>query len=219
MDIEKKTDKQILVELENMYQRIAEESIGDISPTHWKELSEIEPEKKPPKIREQPPQKEPEGKPSLAFTPIHSSKKTSPRTFQGTIFFALSTLSVIFLAIFIWQTGKWNNNPIDKIPTYKKEETKNNTIIEPIIEKPYTIQISAIRNFEVAKNFLKKIKVSQPDVHWDRFNSKKYGVLYRVFIGHFADRTEAIKYMKEKKIGKSYPGSHILLIPASAPKK
>ncbi|MDO9558226.1 MAG: SPOR domain-containing protein [Syntrophales bacterium] len=236
MDTDNKTDEEILDELENIYQRVAEEDVGNISSDDLNELSETEPEEQP-------------------------GKKPSALAFHGTLFLAVCLFVGIVLAVFIRYTGTPDSKPTVKTPTYripitippaspkadvktpsktetekvvaaipgtnketppapvKKEEAENRKEIEPATEKPYTIQISAIRNFEIAKDFLRKISVSQPDVHWDRLNSKKYGVWCRVFIGHFASRTEALRYMKEKNIRNTYPGSYILTIPASPPKR
>ncbi|GEM_PF-7082727 len=242
MDAVNKTDEEILDELENIYQRVAEEDVGKISSADLNELSETEPEKQP-------------------------GKKPSALVFHGTIFLAVCLFVGIFLTVIFRHPGTPDIKPTAKTtvktPTYrisitippasptkadvktpsetetekvvaavqdknegtppapvKKEESENNRKkIEPTIKKPYTIQIHSIRNFEIAKDFLRKSSVSQPDVHWDRFNSKKYGVWYRVFIGHFASRTEALRYMKEKNIRNTYPGSYILTISASPPKR
>jgi len=272
MDTEKKTDEEILGELENIYQRVAKEDVGKISFADLNEPSETEPEEQP-------------------------GKKPSALVFYGTIFLAVCLVGIVLTIFIIRHTGTPDIKPTVKTPTYetptyrisitipsappktevktppetepekvvatvqdkkeeippaspktdvkappetepekvvaavqdkkeeispapvKKEETEKRKEIKPAIEKLYTIQISAIRNFEIAKGFLKKIEVSQPDVHLDRFDSKKYGVWYRVFTGHFASKTEALKYMKEKNIRKTYPGSYILKIPASPPNK
>jgi hypothetical protein len=47
------------------------------------------------------------------------------------------------------------------------------------------------------------------DAHWTRVNIEGKGVWHRVFIGHFADKKDAVRYMKEKGIDRSYPGSWV----------
>jgi septal ring-binding cell division protein DamX len=247
MDNEKKTDEEILDELEDIYQRVTEEDIGKITSVDLSALSaDLD------AISETAPEEQP-------------AKKPSPLAFHGILFLAVCLFLGIFLTVLIRQPGTPDIKPTVKTPikrssysipitippaspkadvkipsgtetvgvvavvqdknegtpptAVKKEEAGNRKEIEPTIEKPYTIQISAIRNSEIAKDFLKKIEVSQPDVHWDTLNSERYGVWYRVFTGHFASRKEALRYMKEKNIRDTYPGSYILTIHASPSKR
>lgn len=80
-------------------------------------------------------------------------------------------------------------------------------------DKPYTIQISARRDLKETKRFVAGLKEKGMDAHWARADIEGKGVWYRVFIGHFTDREEAIRYMKEKGIDRSYPGSWVLEAP------
>ncbi len=81
--------------------------------------------------------------------------------------------------------------------------------------KPYAIQIKAGRDPERVKKFVAILKKKGVDAHWARVNIEGKGVWYRVFIGHFANNKDAVKYMREKGINKSYPGSWVVM---SAPK-
>ncbi len=237
MDADNKTDAEILDELENIYRRVAKEDVGKINSAGPDELFGTKPEKQQGKKSSSPvlygilllavclfagivltvlirPTGKPVSKPAVVETPAYRipiaispvSPKTDIKTSSKT-----ETEKIAAAA----QDKSEETTPAPA----KKEEPENRKEIEPAIEKPYTIQISSIRNFEIAKDFLREASVSQPDVHWDRFNSKKYGVWYRVFIGHFASRAEALRYIKEKNIRNTYPGSFILPIPASPPKK
>ncbi len=53
------------------------------------------------------------------------------------------------------------------------------------------------------------LKENGIDAHWATVNIEDKGVWHRVFIGHFADREDAVRYMKEEGIDRSYPGSWV----------
>ncbi|OPX41384.1 MAG: hypothetical protein B1H13_02390 [Desulfobacteraceae bacterium 4484_190.3] len=82
--------------------------------------------------------------------------------------------------------------------------------------KTYTIQVIARRDLESVKRVVKDLKEKGMDAHWARADIEGRGVWYRVFIGHFADREDAVRYMTEKGIEKSYPGSWVLETPFPA---
>lgn len=226
MNIKNKTDEEILDKLENIYQRVAGENEGKISSADLNELSETEPKEQP-------------GKKPLPLS-FYSTIFLAVCIIFGIVLTVIirnlgvpdikptvkATSYSIPITILKASPKADLKTPSDtetyeEIPPapVKKEGTEKRKEIETATEKPYTIQISAIRNFKIAKAFLKKIEASQPDVHLEMFNSKKYGVWYRFFTGHFASKTEALKYMKEKNIRKAYPGSYILKMPASPPKR
>jgi len=77
--------------------------------------------------------------------------------------------------------------------------------------RPYSIQIRARRDLEEAKEIVSGLKEKGLDAHWARVNIEGKGVWHRVFIGHFTDRKDAVRYMKEKEIDRSYPGSWVVM--------
>jgi capsular exopolysaccharide synthesis family protein len=101
-------------------------------------------------------------------------------------------------------------------PPNKMEQEDLKDAEEATEAKPYTIQIIAMHDLESAKLFVKDLKEKGMDAHWARADIEGRGILYRVFIGHFADRKDAVRYMKEKGIGRSYPGSWVLEKPLPA---
>lgn len=98
----------------------------------------------------------------------------------------------------------------------KRELASSIPVARPVEKKPYAIQIGALRRLEGAKKFGETLKKKGLDVHWAMVDIGDDGVWHRIFIGHFADRKEAIRYMEEKKIKDSYPGSFIrrMFLPA-----
>ena len=95
---------------------------------------------------------------------------------------------------------------VPKITVSKKKKPQN---IRPEAFKPYAIQIKAVRDFQVAKEYTKMLKEEGNDAYWSRMNVKDGGTLYRIFVGHFTSREEALTYMKNKDIVSNYPGSYI----------
>lgn len=85
-----------------------------------------------------------------------------------------------------------------------------------VANKPYAIQIKAGRDRESVKKFVAILKKKGVDAHLARVNIEGKGVWYKVFIGHFANNKDAVKYMREKGIDKSYPGSWVVERPLPA---
>jgi len=50
-------------------------------------------------------------------------------------------------------------------------------------------------------------------------NLKGKGTLYRILVGHFTSRGDALKYMKKNNIGGTYPGSFIYKSEQAFPEK
>ena len=74
--------------------------------------------------------------------------------------------------------------------------------------KPYGIQIAAIRSLEKANSLVNELRREGAPVYLSKVKGKNT-VWYRVCIGHFKDRAEADRYMKEKKIREMFPHSII----------
>ena len=91
-----------------------------------------------------------------------------------------------------------------KIPPKEVEKTK------PILrEKYYTIQTGAFHNLEYARDLLEILKKDGFDVYLTKIEGKKRGTFYKVFVGHFKDEKEGTRFLKEKRILNNYPGSFV----------
>ena len=95
-----------------------------------------------------------------------------------------------------------------KVPG-KKEAPSEKQAGQPSKAKGYVIQISAIRDLNLAKELAEKQKRSGQQVHLAEKKIKDEGVWYIVYIGPFADQAQAARYMKEKNVKKSFPGCFI----------
>lgn len=93
-----------------------------------------------------------------------------------------------------------------KVAKSKKAKFKN---ARPEALKPFAIQIKAVRGIEMATEFTKVLKEEGIDAYWSEMSAKDGGTLYRILVGHFASREEALAYMKKNRIEISYPGSYI----------
>ena len=96
-------------------------------------------------------------------------------------------------------------------PSGEREPKDQKTEKRAPDNRPYAIQIRARRDLEEVKRFVAGLKEKGIDAYWARVNIEGKGVWHRVFVGHFADRKEALTYMKEKGIDKSYPGSWVVM--------
>ena len=73
----------------------------------------------------------------------------------------------------------------------------------------YTIQVGAVRDLDMAEKFVETQKISGLPVYLAEIKIKDQGVWYRVYLGRFANKAEAARYMQEKKIGELFPESFI----------
>jgi cell division septation protein DedD len=87
----------------------------------------------------------------------------------------------------------------------KKEAPSEKQSSQPAETKGYAIQVSAMRDWNIAKEFVETQKKSGWQVYLAQIKVKDQGVWYRVYIGRFADKAEAARYMKEKKIKEIFP--------------
>jgi len=76
-------------------------------------------------------------------------------------------------------------------------------------KKPYAVQITAIRDGEKARTIVDQLKRGGFDAHMAKVTVKDQGVMYRIFVGHFATREKALRHLTDKKIKDQYPGSFV----------
>lgn len=95
-------------------------------------------------------------------------------------------------------------------PSEEREPKDQKTEERATDNRPYAISIMARRDLEEVKRFVARLKEKGIDAHWATVNIEGKGVWHRVFIGHFAAKKDAIRYMKKKGMNKSYPGSWVL---------
>jgi flagellar motility protein MotE (MotC chaperone) len=93
-----------------------------------------------------------------------------------------------------------------KVAKSKKARLKN---FRSQALKPFAIQIKAVRGSEMAAEFTKMLRDEGVDAYWSEMSAKDGGTLYRILVGHFTSREEALTYMKKKRIDINYPGSYI----------
>jgi len=79
----------------------------------------------------------------------------------------------------------------------------------------YAIQIGSCRNKENAKRIVSKARLSGLEAFWLEVDNKKSGIWYVVLVGQFGKRDESLKFMREKELAKSYPGSWVFKVPFS----
>ena len=87
----------------------------------------------------------------------------------------------------------------------KEEAPSEKQPSQPIKTKGYAIQLSAMRDRNLAREFVERQRRSGQEVHLEEIKIKDRGVWYIVYIGRFADTGEAARYMKEKKIKEIFP--------------
>jgi cell division septation protein DedD len=85
----------------------------------------------------------------------------------------------------------------------KAGEVKNN------IAKPFSIQIIAYPEKDKADALAKQIRAGKIPARVEDVAIKGKGRWHRVLVGKFKNRTEALEYFSDHKIGKLYPQSFI----------
>ncbi len=91
----------------------------------------------------------------------------------------------------------------------KKEVPSEKRAGQPSKAKVYVIQIGAMRDLNLVKEFVEKQKRSGQQVHLAKKKIKDEEVWHIVYIGPFADQAQAARYMKEKNVKKSFPNCFI----------
>ncbi len=75
--------------------------------------------------------------------------------------------------------------------------------------KGYIIQVSAMRDLDLAKKFVEKQKRNGLQMYLTKTEFKDGGVWYKVYIGFFEDRAKASRYMKEENLKEAFPDCFI----------
>ena len=101
------------------------------------------------------------------------------------------------------QTKAVARPPKRKVPPPKTANINVN------VAKPYTIQIIAYPGKDKAAAFAKRLRGENIPVRVEEVAIKGKGRWHRVLLGKFKNRTEALKYFNDHKIGKLYPQSFI----------
>ncbi|MBW2557422.1 MAG: polysaccharide biosynthesis tyrosine autokinase [Deltaproteobacteria bacterium] len=79
----------------------------------------------------------------------------------------------------------------------------------------YAVQVGSLRNTERAERLVSKLRSDGMEAYWIEFNSTKGEKWYVVLIGQFDKRYESVKFMREKKLARKYPGSQIFEVSSS----
>jgi septal ring-binding cell division protein DamX len=74
---------------------------------------------------------------------------------------------------------------------------------------PYSIQIKSFREEAKARAFLHDLKTRHTGTHLQKATVAGQGNWYRVLIGHYRTRDQALADLKKKGIAESYPGSFV----------
>jgi cell division septation protein DedD len=91
----------------------------------------------------------------------------------------------------------------------KKEAPSENLASQAPETTGYAIQVSAMRDLNLAKEFVEEQKKSGQKVYLAKIKIKEGGVWYRVYLGHFANKREAARYLKEKKVKEFFPACFV----------
>jgi cell division septation protein DedD len=110
-------------------------------------------------------------------------------------------------------TSITKSGPAEKAVAGKKEDASESLPSQPSKAHGYAIQVSAMRNLNLARAFVEAKKRSGEQVYLVKVNERNGGVWYRVYVGRFADKAQAARYMEEKRIKDSFPESFIQKLP------
>lgn len=93
----------------------------------------------------------------------------------------------------------------EPIAPSKKDLPSDSQVRQPEGTKDYAIQVNAFRDLHHAKKFVDAEKKRGFQVFMKEIQAEDQEIWYKVFIGRFADRVEAARYMKEKKVKEVFP--------------
>ena len=76
-------------------------------------------------------------------------------------------------------------------------------------EGTYSIQLKAFQDEGKARNYMQALKTDQGKLRIQKTVAKDRTVWYRILLGQFKTRDEAVAFIQKKKIQQTYPGSFI----------
>ena len=89
----------------------------------------------------------------------------------------------------------------------KATTTAANPTNDAASNKPFSIQVKAVPASEEARRDVEALKAKGEEAFSMRIAVKGREARDRIFIGRFATKEEAVKYMDQNKIKTKYPGS------------
>jgi cell division septation protein DedD len=99
-----------------------------------------------------------------------------------------------------------NPGPAEGPKVASKKEAPSEKLASQTSEtKGYAIQVSAMRDLNLAKEFVEAQKKSGQEVYLAKIKIKEGGIWYRVYLGHFANKGKAARYLKEKRVKDFFP--------------
>jgi capsular exopolysaccharide synthesis family protein len=98
--------------------------------------------------------------------------------------------------------------PAEAQPVSSSESTRAANA-SPETEKPFSIQVKAVATAKEADEIVQALKAKGEDAFTRRVNIIGRGAWSRIYIGRFADRSNALAFMREERLEKKYPGSMI----------
>lgn len=108
--------------------------------------------------------------------------------------------------------GKPSSLPQPKIEVLSTEKgimPSKVTEIKVNVWEPYSVQIIAYQEKDEAEAMAKQLRGGKFSVRVEEVDIKGKGRWYRVLLGKFKNRAEALKYLNDNKIGEIYPQSFI----------
>ncbi len=95
-----------------------------------------------------------------------------------------------------------------KVPN-EQEASREEQGIRPVAAKGYAIQIVAMSTQNAAEEIAETHRKAGWQVYTAMIKRKDQGMLYGVYLGRFASKGEAMRFMKENKIKEIFPGCFI----------
>jgi hypothetical protein len=105
--------------------------------------------------------------------------------------------------------GKDGEKP-GKAESISKKPAPSKKIEPPPKKDFFAIKIMAVRDSQKAQEFIDSQKKKGFDIHSRAITTKDQEVWQQIYLGHFGSQKEARRFLNEKKIRQSYPGSVIM---------
>ncbi len=99
--------------------------------------------------------------------------------------------------------------------TRDQAHTSARTSARAPIDKPYSIQVKAVRSSEEAAAVVKSLSARGLEAYSIKVDLNGTGIWHRILIGHFSGKEEARRYLIDQKIESDFPGSLVRRVPAA----